>query len=133
MKNRYKYTKTTISLINYHFVFCPRYRRKIFLIEGLEARFKEIAINECKKRGIEILKIDCYEDHVYMYLNCMPNQSPADIMNWIKGASSTVLRSEFQELKAMPGLWTRNYFVSTVINIDSDTIKQYVETQKTRP
>jgi len=31
MKNEYLKTKTTVSLINYHFVFCPRYRRKIFL------------------------------------------------------------------------------------------------------
>ncbi|MCF2618188.1 IS200/IS605 family transposase, partial [Oscillibacter valericigenes] len=22
-------------MLNYHFVFCPRYRRKIFLIDGL--------------------------------------------------------------------------------------------------
>ena len=35
MKNLYKHTKTTVSLINYHFVFCPRYRRKIFNIPGV--------------------------------------------------------------------------------------------------
>lgn len=34
MKNKYRYTKTTVSLINYHFIFCPRYRRKIFLISN---------------------------------------------------------------------------------------------------
>ncbi|MGH0674366.1 IS200/IS605 family transposase, partial [Bacillus pacificus] len=28
MINDYRRTKTTVSLINYHFVFCPRYRRK---------------------------------------------------------------------------------------------------------
>ncbi|MDD2375534.1 MAG: IS200/IS605 family transposase, partial [Eubacteriales bacterium] len=26
MRSEYKHTKTTVSLINYHFVFCPRYR-----------------------------------------------------------------------------------------------------------
>lgn len=31
MENNYRRTHTTVSLINYHFVFCPRYRRKIFL------------------------------------------------------------------------------------------------------
>ncbi|MCY9774255.1 IS200/IS605 family transposase, partial [Paenibacillus larvae] len=25
----YRRTATTVSLINYHFVFCPRYRRKV--------------------------------------------------------------------------------------------------------
>ena len=46
MKNQYQHTKTTVSLIHYHFVFCPRYRRKIFKIPGVEARFKELAIAE---------------------------------------------------------------------------------------
>ncbi|MEJ6528296.1 IS200/IS605 family transposase, partial [Exiguobacterium sp. USCH10] len=31
METNYRRTHTTVSLINYHFVFCPRYRRKIFL------------------------------------------------------------------------------------------------------
>ncbi|MCR5691071.1 MAG: transposase, partial [Eubacterium sp.] len=44
MKNEYKHTKTTVSLINYHFVFCPRYRRKIFNIQGVEDRFKELTV-----------------------------------------------------------------------------------------
>ena len=39
MKNEFKYTKTTVSLINYHFVFCPRYRRKIFNIPGVDGIF----------------------------------------------------------------------------------------------
>ncbi|HIS62203.1 MAG TPA: IS200/IS605 family transposase, partial [Candidatus Scybalomonas excrementigallinarum] len=25
MENNYRHTNTTVSLINYHFVFCPRY------------------------------------------------------------------------------------------------------------
>ncbi|MEI3621167.1 IS200/IS605 family transposase, partial [Bacillus thuringiensis] len=29
MMNDYRRAKTTVSLLNYHFVFCPRYRRKI--------------------------------------------------------------------------------------------------------
>lgn len=40
----YRRTATTVSLVNYHFVFCPRYRRKIFLIDGVEARFKELVL-----------------------------------------------------------------------------------------
>ena len=133
MENKYNHTKTTVSLLNYHFVFCPRYRRKIFLIDGVEARFKELVSQICSEHEIEILAIECHKDHVYMFLSCQPKQSPSDVMNWIKGASSKVLRDEYKSLSAMPGLWTRNYFVSTAGNVSSETIKQYVETQKTRP
>lgn len=125
--------KTTVSLLNYHFVFCPRYRRKIFLIDGVEARFKELASQICSEHEIEILAIECHKDHVHVFLSCQPKQSPSDVMNWIKGASSKVLRDEYKSLSAMPGLWTRNYFVSTASNVSSETIKQYVEIQKTRP
>ncbi|RQD68049.1 MAG: IS200/IS605 family transposase, partial [Tindallia sp. MSAO_Bac2] len=31
MSQAYRRTQTTVSLINYHFVFCPRYRRKVLV------------------------------------------------------------------------------------------------------
>lgn len=133
MKNEYKHTKTTISLINYHFVFCPRYRRKIFNIEGVEQRFKELTEEKCKKTGIEILAMECHIDHVHIFVSVLPTMSIPTIMQQIKGATSVELRKEFPPLKAMPSLWTRNYFVSTAGSISSETIKWYVDTQKTRP
>ena len=133
MKNVYKHTKTTVSLINYHFVFCPRYRRKIFNIEGVEERFKELTISECKRVGIEILALECHVDHVHIFVSVLPTMGIPSIMQQIKGATSHRLREEFPQLKAMPSLWTRSYFVSTAGNVSSETIKWYVDTQKTRP
>lgn len=53
-------------------------------------------------------------------------------MQKIKGATSRALRDEFPQLKKMPSLWTRSYFVSTAGNVCIETIKKYVENQKTR-
>ncbi|MDO4197871.1 MAG: IS200/IS605 family transposase [Erysipelotrichaceae bacterium] len=133
MKNIYRHTKTTVSLINYHFVFCPRYRRKIFNIEGLERRFRELTVNECNRCGIEILDLECHADHVHIYVSTLPDISIPQIMRIIKDASSFVLREEFVELGAMPSLWTRNYLVSTENTLNPETIEWYVNTQKTRP
>ncbi len=132
-RNEYKRTKTTVSLINYHFVFCPRYRRKIFNIPYLEERFKELVIAECEKQDIEILAMECHIDHVHMFVSVLPTMSIVGIMKHVKGCTSHVLRNEFPQLKAMPSLWTRSYFVSTAGNVSSETIKWYVNTQKTRP
>lgn len=132
MENNYRHTTTTISLINYHFVFCPRYRRKIFLIPKVEERFKTLVNEKCKELDINIIALECDKDHTHMFLNCLPVQSPADIMQHIKGYTSKILRGEFIELEKMPSLWTRSYFVSTDGNVCSETIKKYVESQKTR-
>ena len=132
MENKYKHTKTTVSLINYHFVFCPRYRRKIFLIPGVEARFKELVQIKCKELNSEIIAMECDKDHTHIFLNCPPTMSPSYIMKTLKGYTSKILRDEFDILSKMPSLWTRSYFVSTAGSVSSDIIKAYVETQKTK-
>ncbi len=130
--NEYRRTNTTVSLINYHFVFCPRYRRKIFLNTDVEKRFKELVREVCEEIQIQIVAIECDKDHTHMFLNTPPTLSPSDIMAKIKGATSKKLREEFPHLQHLPSLWTRSYFVSTAGNVSSETIKRYVENQKKR-
>lgn len=132
MKNEYKRTSTTVSMLNYHFVFCPRYRRKIFLIDGLETRFKESVLQICEQNQMEVLAMECHVDHVHLFLSSLPKYSPADIMRIVKGNTSRVLLSEFSDILRSPTVWTRSYFVSTAGNVSSETIRRYVETQKTR-
>ena len=101
--------------------------------EGAEERFKELTIEECNKCGIDVLALECHVDHVHIFVSVLPTMSIPSIMKQIKGATSVKLREEFPRLKAMPSLWTRSYFVSTAGNVSSETIKWYVDTQKTRP
>lgn len=130
--DEYRRTNTTVSLLNYHFVFCPRYRRKIFLRNDVEIRFKKLVQEVCEKLEIEIVAIECDKDHTHMFLNALPTLSPSDIMAKIKGLTSKKLREGFPHLQHLPSLWTRSYFVSTAGNVSSETIKQYVENQKKR-
>lgn len=130
--DEYRRTNTTVSLINYHFVFCPRYRRKIFLDSKVEQKFKEIVYEVCESLKIKILALECDKDHAHMFLNSPPNLSPANIMARIKGVTSKKMRGEFPHLQHLPSLWTRSYFVSTAGNVSSETIKRYVENQKKR-
>ena len=132
MENKYRKTQTTVSIINYHFVFCPRYRRKIFLIPNVEDRLNHIVKYICEDMDVKIIAMECDKDHVHMFLNCLPILSPTDIMQRIKGVSNRALRDEFVELNKMPSLWTRSYFVSTAGNVSSETVKRYVEQQGTR-
>ena len=132
MMNEYRTTKTTVSLINYHFIFCPRYRRKIFLNTEVEERFKLLVQEICMDMEIHIHAMECDKDHVHLFLNTLPTLSPVDVMAKIKGVTSKKLREEFSHLQHLPSLWTRSYFVSTAGNVSSETIRYYVENQKTR-
>ena len=86
----------------------------------------------CEELEIEIIAIECGKDHVHLFLNTLPIFSATDIMARIKGVTSKKLREEFYNLQHLPSLWTRSYFVSTAGNVSSQTIRRYVENQKTR-
>lgn len=131
MGQDYRRTQTTVSLINYHFVFCPRYRRKV-LVRQVEIRFKELVEQICKEQDWLIVAMEVMPDHVHLFLNCLPTDSPSDIMAKVKGVTSRRLRQEFKHLAHLPSLWTRSFFVSTAGNVSSETVKRYVEEQKTR-
>ena len=132
MDKRYRRTKTTVSMVNFHFVFCPRYRRKIFLIDGVEPRFKELVHQICEQNDMKILALECHIDHVHLFINVPPDVSAADVMRIVKSNTARVLLSEFPTQFRSPTLWTRSYFVSTAGEVSNETIRRYVETQKTR-
>lgn len=132
MDNEYRRTKTTVSLVNYHFVFCPRYRRKIFLNSEVDARFKELVFNISVENEWNIIAIETDKDHCHLFINVQPTYSPSEIMKIIKGKTSRIIRQEFEHLNKMPSVWTRSYFVSTAGNVSSETVRRYVENQRTR-
>ncbi len=109
MKRNYRRTKTAVSMINYHFVFCPRYRRKLFLVDGFEARFKELVTQICEQNDIVILAMECHIDHCHLFVNAPPTLSAAEIMKIIKGTTGRILKQEFFPDTVMQ-MWTRSYF-----------------------
>ena len=84
-------------------------------------------------RVLKFLLWNVHIDHVHIFVSVLPTMSIPNIMKQLKGCTSIKLREEFPQLRAMPSLWTRNYFVSTAGKVSSETIKWYVDTQKTRP
>lgn len=132
MKQDYRRTRTSVSLINYHIVFCPRYRRKVFLVPGFEDRFKSLVYEIAVKNDYQILALECHVDHCHIFISVPPSVSAAEAVKVIKTNTSRVLRAEFDFLSKAPTLWTRSYFASTAGNVSSDTIKRYVDSQKTR-
>lgn len=132
-KDAYRRTNTTVSLLNYHFVFCPRYRRKIFDVPGVDEYFKKLVTEVCGQHDLQVLAMECDHDHVHLFVSAPPTTAPYEIMKWIKGATSRKIRMQFSALNSMSALWTRSYFVSTAGKVSSATIRHYVETQKTRP
>lgn len=128
MSQTYRHNKTSVCLINYHFVWIPRRRRPV--LTGLIAeRLKELLHIKAKELDIEIISLEIQPDHVHLFVNALPVLSPAQIIFRLKGYTARVLRKEFPILMKLPSMWTTSYFVSTAGNVSNETIKRYIEAQ----
>lgn len=132
MGQDYRHYNTSVNLINYHFVWVPRRRRKV-LKGDIAKRLEELIYEVCKDLDCKVLAMEIMDDHVHLFLNCPPTLAPSDIMFRIKGRSARELRKQFPNpLSKLPSMWTRSYFVSTAGNVSSSTIEKYIANQKTR-
>lgn len=131
MSSNYRHKTTSVTLINYHFVWIPRRRRRVLTGE-VEARLKQLINEVAAELDCSVLALEVMPDHVHLFLNCPPTLAPDQIMFRIKGRSSRELRKEFDQLRRMPSMWTRSYFCVTAGNVSSATIERYIAEQKSK-
>ena len=80
----YRHTKGSVSSLNYHFVFCPKRRKSVF-INDVAKRLQEIIFEVIKEHGWHLIALEIMPDHVHFFVNTPTQESPAEIARWIKG------------------------------------------------
>lgn len=113
-------------LVNYHFVFIPKRRKKV-LTGAIATRTRQIFAELAIEKDWDILALEVAPDHVHLFISVKPTDTPHLIIKAFKGRSSRYLRQEFPELLKLPSLWTSSYFVSTAGNISSESVRKYIE------
>jgi putative transposase len=126
----YQSRHNVVYSCKYHVVWCPQYRRRVF-VRGVDDRLKDIIHQVAQEHDAEVIEMEVMPDHVHLLVEVDP---PYGIHKWVKqlkGRSSRILRQEFPWLRSrLPSLWTHSYFVSTVGGAPLAVIKQYLENQK---
>ena len=126
----YKSNNNVVYSCKYHVVWCPKYRRKV-LVDGVDARLKELIDEICHELRIDVIEMEIMPDHVHLLIEVDPQFGIHKAVKQIKGRTSRILRQEFIWLRSrLPLLWTNSYFVSTVGGAPLSVIKQYIENQK---
>ncbi len=132
MKRRWKISDTTIYDLNYHLVWCSKYRRKV-LTGDVKIRFEELLKEKAIELGFKIKQIDIIPDCVHLFIKASPVYSPHYIVQQVKGYSSRILKKEFKKVKSrLPSLWTRSYYVESIGHVSENVIKKYIQDQKNK-
>lgn len=125
-----KQTRHATYNINYHLVWCPKYRRPV-LAGNVGVRLAELLPEYVQELDGEVLDLVVMPDHVHLFASFPPTLAISQIMYRLKGSTSHQLRKEFPHLKSrLPSLWTRSYYVGTAGHVSAAIIKRYIDEQK---
>ena len=119
--------------INYHLVWCPKYRKPILE----EAKVKEFLEDQiatiAETKEYVVLALEVMPDHVHLFVSAPPFDSPTDIVKVFKGVTALRLFKKYPHLrdKYWKGkLWSPSYYVGTAGQVSAETIQRYIEEQK---
>jgi putative transposase len=122
-------TNHTVYHVNYHFVWCPKYRHAILEPIGgsLESDFRDV----CDEYGYKILSLHISHDHVHLFLSAHPKHVPSNIMRTVKTLTAREMweqhESFLEEYLWGGGFWKESYYVETAGDVSTETIEQYIE------
>ena len=125
-KNHSKY------LLTYHFIFVCKYRKKLLIRYG--EIVKQIMFDISKKYDFVIKEMEVDKDHIHIIIASEPKVSPLMIVRVLKQQCTTEMwRIYKKELSkhywAENTFFTDGYFVSTIGEVGSKTLKKYIENQ----
>lgn len=126
-----RHTDTSVSLINYHFVWTPRRRRRV-LVGPIAERLKGLLSEQAASLDCRVIALEVMPDHVHLFVSAPPMLAADQIMFRLKSYTARVLRQEFPDLLKLPSMWTRSYYVSTAGTVSSETMRAYIESQTRR-
>lgn len=119
--------------IQYHLVWCVKYRRKILTIE-IEKDLIEILNKIARDNNFEILECNGDLDHIHLLINCSPQHYIPDMIKALKGVSARLLMKKYGEYinEMLWGrhLWNPSYFIATVSENTEMQIREYIQNQK---
>ena len=127
-----KYSRGYVYDLNFHIVWCVKYRHKI--IKGkIKEDFINIITNICKNNGYEILEINTDLDHVHLLLGLSPQDSIPVVIKTLKGVSARLLnqlhRSELSKVLYAGHIWSPSYYIATTSDNVMENIKNYIKNQ----
>ena len=86
--NRYRVNAGSVFSLQYHLVWCPKYRKRI-LVNALAKRLRELLYQKAKEIKAAIHALQIMPDHVHRFVESDPAMAPARLAAQFKGFTTT--------------------------------------------
>jgi len=127
---RYRHSSGSAFSLKYHLVWCPKFRRKV-LVGAIQEDLRSLLHQKAQEIEVTIESLEIMPDQVHLYIKSDPTEAPQHLANQFKGFTSRILREKYPSLRSrLPSLWSRSYYIGSIGEVSEETVKRYIEMQK---
>lgn len=137
MTKTYEHARHKKFILRYHIIFSTKYRKK--LLGPISDDIKSIMMSISDKHSdwsIEIMEIDKTKcDHIHLLVRATPSACLKDIIHDLKQSSTYFVWKNHHDYllkfywSGKHNLWTRGYFCSSIGDVSSKTLAEYIKRQ----
>lgn len=106
-------TAHKVFKIKYHFVFCIKYRKDLFLNEKYVETVKNVCRGLEERYSMKFETIGFDEDHVHFLLQAVPRYSPSQVFRVVKSITAIQLFEKHPDLRKE--LWGGEFWSDGVL------------------
>ena len=125
-----------VGEFNYHIQLTVAYRRQIFVSDKVlkltEAYLKE----KLTQINVELVSLEFGKEHVHLFITNCKNHAPCQIVQFLKGFSSRMMRknhwSLFKKLLWGDKFWSEGYFARSIGCVTTERVRYYIEESQTK-
>ena len=131
-ENGLSYGRGYVYSLQYHIVWCTKYRRKV-LTAGADEDCKQLLLDLAEEYGFRIPAMEVMPDHVHVLIDAKPQFYISDMVKIMKGTLARrlfLLHPEMKEKLWGGHLWNPSYCVVTVSGRSREQVEEYIRSQK---
>jgi putative transposase len=124
------YSSSAVYEINYHIVWCTKYRNQVMTDEVkqfMDDQIRTIA----DSKDWTVIELEVMPEHIHLFLSAPPFVAPTDIVKVMKGVTAKRVFEKFPQLRRRKfwgnHMWSPSYYIGTHGHVSAETIKKYID------
>ena len=131
----YRRGSHSVYKLTYHVIFVTKYRKQV-ITDEIGDFMKNHAAYLCGRMNSKLISAETDADHMHLLISMPPDVAPVKLINSLKSQLSKEVRSTYRShvekyLWRDSPFWSASYFCATTGSVSLDTVKKYIEDQRT--
>lgn len=133
-KNLYDHRSHSKFLLRYHLILVCKYRYKLLTSGVVADDIKRLSNQIANKHDVKICYMEVDQDHIHYMIQTSPQLRLSDFVRTLKSYTTFHIWKLYPKwlstiFKREHTFWTDSYFISSIGEVSSETLKNYILTQ----